>query len=80
MNIFDLYGFPVNPGDMQALSESEISEIQYANAVRMQNANQAQANVLGAVNAFRPADKPLGERFADFKVRLAVAIEYRRVR
>lgn len=77
MGIFDLYGLPVNPLDMRALSENEIWKLQCANMAAMQQAAVQPYQAAAMTNwlfARRPDDKPLDERFADFKVRLAAAI------
>lgn len=77
MGIFDMYGIAVSSHDMRALSSEEIQKIQYANMSAMQQA-AVQPNLYDALRNISlwpmPQEKPLDERFADFKLRLAAAL------
>jgi hypothetical protein len=83
LGLSPLKGFPVNPNDMRALSKEEIAQQQIASAsltVQATMVSLAQYEALS--NYFFPPqpaspEKPLDERFADFKVRLAKAIAVR---
>ncbi|RZN21947.1 hypothetical protein [Bradyrhizobium sp. Leo121] len=67
------YGFPGTAYDVRAMSEEEIKAYQIANLAKAQNVPLTQQNYLGMLN-WNPNPKPLDERFADFKVRLAAAL------
>ena len=78
--LFDSYDVVVNPMDAQALTVEQIQLMQAKNSVRMQQARFSPYQAAMLRNAWQPSpvpDKPLDERFADFKVRLAAAIERR---
>lgn len=65
-------------GDPRARCAAEIQKRQVANVNAMLNASSSiYGDTLAAAN-WRPFEKPLDERFADFKIRLAAAIERRR--
>ena len=66
-------------GDLRALSTDELEALQIKQMWAMQQAYDPleSLNYLSALNAYRPPERPLDERFAEFKVRLAAAIAKR---
>lgn len=79
LNIFsNLSGIPLNPSDLRPLTDKEISNLQYATAHLTQQADFGPNYWLQLSNSTWPLgrsvpEKPLDERFADFKIRLASA-------
>lgn len=78
LGLFESYGVVTSPQQARALSEQEIVAMQQTRALDMQQAKPSSAYYLLAQN-WRPPEKPLDERFADFKVRLAAALERRKL-
>jgi len=79
--IFDSpFGYIADPQQQRALSFAEIAAMQAAraNLALQVQAKPSMASMRLLVNFRRPPQRPLDERFADFKVRLAAAIERRR--
>ena len=81
MGLFDSYGVVVNPMAAQALTAEQIQKMQAMDAIRMQQAafNPYQAAMAQNIWPPPPPEKPLDERFADFKVRLAAAVDSRKL-
>jgi hypothetical protein len=82
MGLFKFYGFSASPEELRALSQIEIQKAQCANYVKMENYIEPPGVYLAHMNAIRPhltETRPLNERFADFKVRLAAAIDRRKL-
>lgn len=82
LNVFgDLYGFPVNANDMRALSPTELQKRMNDQYVLMSQAKISPYYAAGTQNFWQiePEQRPLDERFADFKVRLAAALAKRAV-
>jgi hypothetical protein len=79
MSLFrDLMGFPIDAFDMRALSPEEIQKYQMANLCAQQQAAVPDWTYWRQLAQYQPVDpRPLDERFADFKRRLAAAIEKR---
>lgn len=83
MNTFDalfgdgtyraLFGFGT---DCRAMTADEILQMQFNQQAAMQNA-WPHSYIQGLAQFRRYPEKPLDERFADFKLRLAAAIEKR---
>ena len=82
IGLFDSYGIVVNPMDAQALTAEQIQKMQVENAIKMQQTQFSPYQAAMLQNIWQPSaipEKPLDERFADFKVRLSAAIERRRI-
>ena len=80
--LFEFTGVVVNPMDVQALTAEQIQNMQARDAIRMQPAQFSPYQAALAQNIWQPLpvpEKPLDERFADFKVRLAAAIDRRKL-
>jgi hypothetical protein len=82
--LFDnISGIPLNAFDARAMTADEIQKWQSSNMVAMQQADLSKYanpyNSLSNVMNWRLPEKPLDERFADFKSRLAIAIAKRRM-
>lgn len=77
MGLFDLPRIAINANDARALSPDEILRYQAANSAAMQQGSRSLAYWSSLQNIKLLPDKPLDERFADFKVRLAAAIAKR---
>lgn len=76
---YPVYGFD---GGCRAMTADEILKMQLDQQKAMQNAwpeYQHSLSYLGMDFGYRPPQRPLDERFAEFKVRLAKAIEKRAV-
>lgn len=80
MNIFDSpFGLALNPSDLRPMSEDEIAAYEASLFPKMRQAVFPAEYHLRLAN-WRPyPDKPLDERYADFKIRLAAAIERRKL-
>lgn len=83
-SLFGMSGYVVNPLDMRAMTEDEISQMQGSQQTATQNLfwhNQLarQADISNGLSGYYPSppQKPLDDRFADFKERLAAAIAKR---
>lgn len=77
MGLFDLCGIPLNAFDVRGLSQDEMRERQYANLSAAQNYTRSPAQemkYLMNLRQYQRPEKPLDERFADFKARLAAAM------
>lgn len=74
------FGTLFDPQQQRALSSAEISAVQTAQANLAQQAEpRASMEFMRSLANFRREPlRPLDERFADFKIRLAAAIERRR--
>jgi hypothetical protein len=77
MRLFDFSGIPLRPDDLQnAMPDYSQEDLRPYTPTPEQRAKY--------INYLRPysmfSEAPLDERFADFKVRLAAAIERRRAR
>jgi hypothetical protein len=79
LGLFNFAGIPLKPDEMRPLSEDEIRSYQISNLAKAQQAKPDVNywNLMSNYAAFN-AEKPLDERFADFKLRLAAAIDKRR--
>lgn len=79
LGLFESTGIAVNPSDMRAMTEAELNQRYIANLDAMRPAQFGYAHSLAAMNwqPYRAPEKPLDERFADFKVRLATALANR---
>ena len=78
MDIFGLSGFSgyaSNASDMRALSPEELHQYQIQNLAASQQAKPDPMWYLQLAQYQRPDPRPLDERFADFKKRLAAAID-----
>jgi hypothetical protein len=80
MGIFGLTferNYPVQFGsDLMAMTADEILEMQLQQQRAMQQAYRSNSfDYLWGMTNYEPPRQPLDERFADFKVRLAAAIE-----
>lgn len=76
-DLFRIEGFAASAADMRALTEEEIIDYQISNLARSQQA-KPNAGYWMLMSNYRPQyEKPLDERFADFKVRLAQALAKR---
>lgn len=63
----------------QAMSEDQISQWQLSHQSAMMQAHTWPLSYLQGLAQYQPPEKPLEERFADFKVRLAAAVEYHKI-
>lgn len=87
MRLFEICGIAIHAMDARGMSWEEIGKAQALSAVAQQNAyvNGLDKStgwierLLGMAN-YMPAEPPLDERFADFKIRLADALEKRSLR
>lgn len=68
---YPVYGFL---GDCRAMTADEILQMQVNQHAATQQAIWPLSFIQG-MNQYRPPERPLDERFADFKIRLAAAIE-----
>lgn len=70
------FGYAVDPAQMRALSRAELDQ----RIASLQNSlRPAAPSAIGLMlTNYQPLQQPLDERFADFKIRLAAAIERRR--
>jgi hypothetical protein len=77
MSIFQPLGVVTDPSQQRAMSQAEIEQMQIAQIRSMIQAQQPFNRHYDVSNFFRePRDqRPLDERFADFKRRLADAVE-----
>ena len=78
MDIFGLFELPTcagNPFDARAMSPEEIEKYQIQNLRGSQQAIRDPSWYLQLAQYQRPDPRPLDERFADFKKRLATALE-----
>ncbi len=80
IGLFELYSFSPNPMDARGLSIEELQLMTGSKFYAMQQAATLYPlDYVRALAQYQPRQRPLDERFADFKVRLAAAIERRRV-
>ena len=73
---YPVYGFD---GGMRAMTADEILRMQGEQARAMQNAWPKYHNslsYLGMTAGYQPPQRPLDERFADFKIRLTQALKH----
>jgi len=76
MNLFtDLMGIPLDAFSVRAVSPEEIQKYQMANLANAQQAKPDWRLFSQMAQYQRPDSRPLDERFAYFKKRLAAAIE-----
>lgn len=68
---YQLFGFG---SDLQALSADQILQMQLRNQVAMQQGIWPLSYLQGLAQ-YQPPQRPLDERFSDFKLRLAAAVE-----
>lgn len=71
--MWEILGTSSNYNDMRALSEQELANRDAAQWRALRQAEPSYHAALMAMN-WQPHQRPLDERFADFKVRLAAAI------
>jgi hypothetical protein len=74
--LFRSCGISTNPVDQRALSQEELLIMMGRQTYAMQQACRP-ASYIQALQQYQPPQRPLDDRFADFKVRLAAAIERR---
>jgi len=86
MRLFEIGGIAINALDARAMTAQELATREAANAVAMQNAfingfnsTKQLSWLLGLQNWNPYPENPLNERFADFKIRLAAALEKRKL-
>jgi hypothetical protein len=82
MGIFWIFGetYPVFgfDGGCRAMSADEIVKMQISQQIALQQAVRPPSYLQGLAN-YQPPQRPLDERFADFKLRLAAAVESRKI-
>lgn len=71
-------GIATDPSQLRPLTEAQLEAKYRSNLEAMRPATLSLAYLLSMQN-YRPPERPLDERFADFKVRLATTIEKRRL-
>jgi hypothetical protein len=74
--MWEILGVATNYNDMRALSVQELADRSASQWEAIRPANRSIDYYLGMTN-WQPPQRPLDERFADFKARLAAAIAKR---
>lgn len=73
-------GIVTDPSQLRPLTEAELDALYLKNLSDMRPASPSTIAAYALMTQnYRYPEKPLDERFADFKVRLAAAIEKRKV-
>ncbi len=70
-------GHSIDQRDLRPLTNEEIQQMQLAQLHGVQNCQNPYNNLSGNYIPYQTIQRPLDERFADFKVRLAEAIDRR---
>lgn len=75
IRLFESYGIATDSSQLRAMSAEEILAHQIKQQIAWQQATPDSYSMEMNITNWMPPERPLDERFADFKVRLAAAIE-----